>query len=365
MNHWHLLAALALAQAFFVGLLLLPVARWAGGRLGLIDQPGLERKLHTTPIPRSGGIAVFLAFWGCLLGDALAAVFVVPQLEWLPENVRTLAANAGGKAMQLAGIGVGAALIFIVGIWDDRSNLSPRFRLAMQFLATVPLLATGVHLQLFLPAPLAMGITVLWVVGLTNSFNFLDNMNGLCSGCAALCALVLALLSAIAREWFLLLTFAMLAGAALAFWQLNFRRGTIFLGDGGSTHFGYLFGATTVLATYYEPGVPTALPVLTPLLVLAVPLFDTATVMWIRLRTGKRLMEGDKNHISHRLVALGFTQREAVLTIYGFTLAVGLAAVPLRYLDWRAGLAQVAAIAILFALMHRIERVSMRRSATR
>ncbi len=362
---WVALAAAAFVQALVAGTLLLPLARRLGFRLGLVDAPTLERKIHREPTPRSGGLAIFAALWGCLWLDVWLAGSVAPTLEFLPPAVRQLALNVPQRVGALGGVFAGCATIFVLGILDDRLNLSPRLRLAVQFLATIPVIAGGVSLRLFLPEPAAWVLTALWLVALTNSFNFLDNMNGLCSGVAGLTALVLALLAALAREWYMLLMLAMIAGAAASFWAVNFFRGSIFLGDSGSTHLGFLLGAMTVQASWYQEGVPSKLPVLMPLIVLSVPIFDTASVLWIRFRTGKPLMEGDTNHVSHRLVALGFGRREAVLVIYGLTVCVGLAAVALRQLDLVHGLAQSAMVALGFVLLHRVERVSRRTAEDR
>ncbi len=324
---WAALAAAAFAQTLVVGSLLVPLAGRLGHALGMVDSPTIERKIHREPTPRSGGLAIFAALWGCMWLNVALAGLVVPNLDFLPAAVRQLALNVPQRLHALGGVFAGCAMIFVLGVADDRMNLGPRLRLVVQFLATIPVIAGGVSLRLFLPEPLAWVATALWLVALTNSFNFLDNMNGLCSGVAGLTALVLALLAALAREWYMLLMLAMIAGAAAAFWAVNFFRGSIFLGDSGSTHLGFLLGAMTVQASWYQEGVPSRLPVLMPLIVLSVPIFDTASVLWIRWRTGRPLMEGDTNHVSHRLVALGFGRREAVLVIYGITLCVGLAAV--------------------------------------
>jgi UDP-GlcNAc:undecaprenyl-phosphate GlcNAc-1-phosphate transferase len=361
MTIWLLLALAGFVQTALASSLLMPLAIRLGRAWGLVDNPGPERKIHTEPTPRSGGIAIVAAFWGCLGLDIAAAVWLVPHLGFLPEAVRHLGANVPSKLAPLGGIAAGALMVFALGLADDRFSLSARVRLVVQMAAVLPLILAGVQLQLFLPAPLGAAATVLWLTTLTNSFNFLDNMNGLTSGIAIVVCAVMALLSLLAREFYMVLMFAMLAGAGFGFWRVNFFRGGVFLGDGGSTHFGFLIGALMVLCTYYESGVPSRLPVLTPLLVLAVPLFDIASVLWIRWRTGKPLMEGDRNHFSHRLVDLGFSRRDAVLVIYGFTLMTGLAAVALRQLDWRHGLAQAAMVALLFAIIHKIERVSRAR----
>lgn len=351
----------AFVQALAASLVLTPVARALGPRLGMIDAPTLERKIHTTPIPRSGGLAVFAAFWGCLLLDVAVAAWVVPGLDWLPAEVRTLAGNIALRLPQLAGLATGCAIIFVLGVMDDARGLSPEVRLLVQVIATVPLLTQGMLIRMFLPEVVSWGVTALWLVLLTNSLNFLDNMNGLTAGVAAIVAAVMALQSALSGEYYMLLVFALLAGSVLGFWRYNFPRASIFLGDSGSTHLGFLLAALMILGTYYRQGVPTQLPILMPLIVLAVPLFDTASVMWIRWRAGRPLMVGDTNHFSHRLVALGMSRVEAVVFIYGATLCTGLAAVALRPLDWRYGLVQLAVIGLMFLGVYTLERVGGRR----
>lgn len=357
---WLVLAVLAFFQCLILGVLLVPRIRDASGWLGLMDRPGLARKLHTTPIPRSGGLGIFPVFWGCLWLNFVLAATVVPNLPFLPETWRVLAGNALSRYGQLEGVFLGCAIIFFLGVLDDRYNLPAGLRLAIQILATMPLLTSGVVLKLFLPVYISFPLTALWLVLLTNSFNFLDNMNGLTSGITVIICGVMAVIAMLAREWYMLLIFAMLGGAVLAFWFYNFPKASIFLGDSGSTHLGFLLGALTILATYYQEGVPTRLPVLMPILILGVPLFDTLSVMWIRWRSGKPLMEGDTNHISHRLVALGMSRVEAVCFLYAATLVVGLAAIPLRELDLKHGIVQALVIFLIFFLLHWLERVSYR-----
>jgi len=358
---WILLSAAALVQTLALGLVLTPVARALAERLGLLDRPGIPRKLHSVPIPRSGGLAVFAAFWGALWINVAIGVWVVPQLGFLPESVRSVAANIPMRLGQLVGVFLGSLTIFVLGLLDDRLDLSPKLRLVIQILACVPLLFSGVVLKLFLPIWLAWPLTILWLVFLTNSFNFLDNMNGLTGGVSTAICLVMALLAGLSREWYMMLIFCLLAGAALGFLRYNFPKASIFLGDCGSTHFGFLLGSLAILSTYWQEGVPTQLPILIPLVVFGVPIFDTISVMWIRYRLRQPFMVGDRNHISHRLEALGMSRPEAVIFICGASFVLGIAALPLRVLEWRHGIIQAALIGLIFLMLHWLERVSYRR----
>lgn len=359
---WIVLALVALLQTLLVGAVLVPLARKYAVPLGLMDAPTLERKIHTAPIPRAGGAAIFPAFWGCFWLNVALGVWLVPQLGFLPPPVQALAGNIGLKLPQTAGLFVGCLTIFVLGLLDDRFDLPPKVRLVVQILACVPLLATGTVLKLFLPPILAYPLTVCWLVLLTNSFNFLDNMNGLTSGVSFLICAIMATISILSREWYMLLIFSMIAGAVLAFWFFNFPKASIFLGDAGSTHLGFCIGSLMILTTYFQEGVPSRMPILIPLIVLGIPLFDTASVMWIRWKAGKPFMVGDTNHLSHRLVALGMSRTEAVLFIYAMVAVLGLAALPLRTMQAREGIFQAVAILLIFLLLHWLERVSYRRS---
>ncbi len=345
--------------------MLTPVARSLAPRLGMVDVPNLARKHHAKPIPRSGGLALFAAFWGALFLNVglLLVLSGVPGL--LPESLQTLASNIPMRFGPLLGIFIGSSMIFTLGVLDDALNLSAKARLLVQIAAVFPLLLSGVQLQFFLPDFAAWILTIFWVVLLTNSLNFLDNMNGLTSGISVIMAMILGVHSLLTGEWYMMALFGLLAGSAAGFWLYNFPKASIFLGDSGSTNLGFLFASLTTVATFYEPTLPSQLPVLIPLAVMGVPLFDTATVMWIRWRTGKPFMQGDTNHISHRLVALGMSRVQAVLFLYGVTLTIGLAALVLRALPWNYGLLQMCVLALVFLGMYVMERVSHRERITR
>lgn len=355
---WRYLLLLFFFESLAAALLLTPLARRLGPRLGMADRPG-PRKIHTRVTPRSGGLAVYAAFMGCLGVNLLAAWFAGRHAEFLPAPLRALCGNLPMRLGPLTAIAAGATLLFALGAWDDIRPLGPRFKLLVQFAAVVPLLIGGVSVKLFLPYPwMGWLVTAFWVVLVTNAFNLIDNMDGLCGGVGAIVCGVMALISLLSSEFYMAAMFLLLAGALAGFLRYNFHPATLFLGDSGSLVTGYLIASLSVVATYYEPGAPTALPVLTPLVALGVPLFDTISVMWIRWRSGRPLMQGDTNHFSHRLTRLGMSVPRAVLFIYVTTLAMGLAALPLRYLPPPAAIAQTVFIALLFILIYLLERAA-------
>lgn len=357
---WRVCYALLLVEALVLSWLLTPLAARLGERLGMVAIPG-GRRAHRQATARSGGIALFAAFWLVAVGN-LAAAVVVSRAGADAAPFAVLAARIPRPIlMQFAALGVGALWIFLVGLWDDWKPLRPSRKLAFQMLATLPLLWADIRIVSFLPRPW-MGdlLTVGWVVLLMNSFNFLDNMDGLTAGVAAICSAVLAWISYGSGEWLMTGLFVILCGVLLGFLRHNFSPARVFMGDCGSQFIGYMIGVLTVLATYYKQGVPTRLPVLTPLIVLGVPLFDTCSVLWIRWRSGRPLSQGDRNHFSHRLVNLGMTERGAVVFIYLVTLCVALGALLLRELPLAGALLVALQTAVWFVIIYWIERLGKR-----
>jgi UDP-GlcNAc:undecaprenyl-phosphate GlcNAc-1-phosphate transferase len=358
---WPVCYAILLFESLALAWLLTPAAGRLGEGFGLVDIPG-GRKAHRRPTPRSGGIALFASFWMVIVFNLVAAA-LVSQVGSSIAPVAPIARNIPEVLPKLLAVAVGALWIFAVGLWDDRHPLRPTIKLLCQMVAVAPMLMAKVHIVSFIPwAWVGTLLTLAWVVLLINSFNFLDNMDGLSAGVGAIVAAVLAWISFRSGEWLMTAMFVVLLGVLLGFLRHNFSPATIFMGDSGSMFLGYLFGALTVLATYYARGVPTRLPVLTPLIVLGVPLFDTCSVLWIRWRAGQPLSQGDRNHFSHRLVNLGMTERGAVVFIYLATLCVALGALPLRDLHLTGALLIALQTILWFVIIYSIERLGKRAS---
>jgi UDP-GlcNAc:undecaprenyl-phosphate GlcNAc-1-phosphate transferase len=245
-------------------------------------------------MPRLGGAAILLAFILALL---------------LFENRFNF--------QQLAGILIGAAFVSFLGIWDDRWGLRPILKLMGQILGALILVVANVHTELFPWPALNVALTVFWVVGITNAFNLLDNMDGLSGGVGAVAAAFFTLLAAMSRPPQVLVAAlsAALIGVCIGFLVYNFNPATIFMGDAGAMFIGYMLAAVGIKLRF--PGNVTFVTWMIPVLVLGVPIFDTTLVFISRLRRGLNpLTTPGKDHTSHRLVAMGYTQREAVLILY-------------------------------------------------
>lgn len=321
-----------------VAFALAPLARAASRRLGFMDDPG-HRKIHTEPVALLGGVAVFVAV---LLGVLVAGLDTFAHEE-----------------LRFAGILGGAVLALALGLLDDRLDLTAGPKLAGQLLIALVATASGLRVTLFIPVPAIQWLlTVLWLMTVMNAMNFMDNMDGLCPGVGMICALIFGGIALTHGQAMAATLAAAIAGALLGFLPWNFPRATLFLGDGGSHLVGFLLGALALLPHYYltrDPS-PTLLPVLIPLIVLALPLFDLVAVMWQRWRRGAPVYIGDTSHISHRFVRLGLSPLAAVMVLYLITLVLGFGAVMLLWAPvWVAALVvaqTLGVLAVVTALQH-------------
>jgi len=244
-----------------------------------------------------------------------------------PDSAFLLHYGLGRRAIQLAGIFLGAFGILVVGWLDDKHELRPGAKFSGQFLVAALVVATGTRLTLFVPSPLfSYAVTILWIVTVINAFNFMDNMNGLCTGLGAIGAWHFAMIAAAENQYLVGLIAFLTFGALLGFLPYNFPRARAFLGDAGSHLIGYLLAVLAILPHFHTPLHPRPWAVLIPLLVLAVPLVDLVWVVLLRLRLGRPFYQGDTNHLSHRLVRRGLSRTLAVLIIWTAAEALALLA---------------------------------------
>jgi len=349
---WLILGGLALAAAISWGMGF-ALRRW-GPRLGLVDRPGF-RKIHSRPMPTAGGLAIWAGLilpfligtllTLALLGEGWTRSAVHPALRegvlaWLPSDAVVHLPGVQHQAGRLWTILAIGSVLMLLGLADDRWKLDWRFRLAVEFAAAMATVASGFRLTMFIDLPwFGTIISVFWIVVLVNAFNMLDNMDGLSAGVAAIAASILAAVMLFTpkttggeSQLFVAGFFLILLGAILGFLWHNYPPARLFMGDCGSYWIGYLLAVLSMTATFAGEDMPRH-AVLAPICALAVPLYDFATVVLIRLRAGRSPFVGDKNHFSHRLVELGMTPPQAVLTIYLTTVACGLGALLLHQVD--------------------------------
>jgi UDP-GlcNAc:undecaprenyl-phosphate GlcNAc-1-phosphate transferase len=293
---------LAFAGALVLAIGMTPFARWLAPRVGVMDQPA-ARKIHLRPVPRMGGVAIYLAV-------IVAAMILGEQRNF----------------DQFGSILVGATGVSFMGLVDDRWGLRPIVKLIGQALAALLLYASGVYVGTFHNPVLDLVITVLWVGYITNAVNFLDNMDGLAGGVSAIAAVYFALMCSFSGQYLVGALSIAVLGACLGFLFYNLNPASIFMGDSGALFLGFMLAAIGIKLDF--PDNVTFVTWMVPALVMGLPVFDTTLVIISRLR--RRLNPATtpgRDHISHRLVAAGMTKREAVLTLYVVSFVLGLLAV--------------------------------------
>lgn len=325
--------------AFIVSSTLVPVMIRLARRYGVMDKPA-ARKVHSEPKPLLGGLAIFFGYSVCF---AVVLVYFIPPDDPLHRIFQ--------------GLYVTSTFLLFVGLVDDIRGLSATTKLICQIAAAAVLIYLGVRIRLWLETDWLQGlVTLAWFVIITNAFNLLDNMDGLAGGVASLTAFLYFLLSVFMHEKYMAYLLLALAFSVLGFLKYNFYPSRIFMGDTGSLFIGFNLAAFSAMTTYLGHGPAHHLPTVTPLIIFSVPLYDTATVIWIRIREGRSIFQADKNHFSHRLVGLGMSHRQAVCVILLLTFDVGLMAVLLPKLTGAQGLLILLHTVVMFLVIALLER---------
>lgn len=333
--------AVAFCLALIVAAITTPIVAWFAHRFGWLDQPTEARKVHTRAVPRLGGIAVVLAFFTPILGLALWENRVSGLLY---EDSRLVVGLFGG-----------AAAIVGVGVYDDLKGASAKLKLIVQALTALGLWTVGFRIELlgnplgdaFSLGMLSLPLTMLWIVGVINALNLIDGLDGLASGVALLATVVLFGVAFVENATLLCLITVALGGSLVGFLFWNFNPAKIFLGDSGSMFLGFLLSAVSI---WTQQKGATAVALLIPVLALGLPILDTTLSFVRRVGKGKSPFEADREHLHHRLLALGLSHRNAVLTLYTASIVFSLGALALLDTDatHRAiALSTVVAVAVI------------------
>ncbi len=303
---------------------------------GFVDLPG-GHKSHDRPVALGGGLAItFAVLLPILLTLAVANGFAANPPQWLPYEIAVHIDGIVSRNFLALGIVLATVTMCILGLADDARPMRPGLKLLGQFLIAL-FLVVGCNLRLMshLPYGFSAILSLAWILTLTNSFNFLDNMDGLAAGVGMIAAAIFATTAASAGQLFVPLCCWLLVGALAGFLPFNFHPARIFLGDAGSMVIGMLLAVFTILTTFAAPEQgQQPFGMLAPLVVMAVPLYDTASVIYLRWRLGVPIWTGDRRHFSHRLARRGMSAPQAVLVIWLATLVTALPALLLPGASW-------------------------------
>ena len=305
--------AAALVTAMVVALIATPVVKSLAFKVGAVDVPKDNRRMHDHPIPRMGGLAIFFGF----ILSVLLYVQMTPQLR---------------------GMLLGGVIIVVLGIFDDIYALGAKFKLVIQIVAALAAVLSGNVIQIISnpnvlsPNPwwdlgwLSYPATVLWIVAITNAVNLIDGLDGLACGVSTISALTMLVISLAVADAPVAIVMAALAGGCIGFLPYNLNPAKIFMGDTGSTFLGFILAVTSIqgLFKFY-----TIISFAVPFLMLGLPIFDTCFAFIRRIAHGQSPMHPDRSHVHHRLIDMGFNQKQAVAVLYIISAILGLCAVVL------------------------------------
>ncbi|HMM20876.1 MAG TPA: MraY family glycosyltransferase [Selenomonadales bacterium] len=295
---------IALAVSYFIT----PHVKDFAIKAGAMDAPD-DRKVHTRPIPRMGGLGIYLGF--------ILAVMASMHISH-----------------EILGLVLGGTVIVIVGMIDDTRQLSAKTKLMGQIIAALVLILFNIRIE-WLTNPFgdmiylnyfSIPITILWVVGLTNTVNLIDGLDGLAAGVSTIASITILLVAWQQNFWTVAILTAALAGSALGFLQHNFNPAKIFMGDTGSMFLGYTLAAVSILGTVKSAA---TIALVVPIVALGLPIMDTAFAIIRRYSNGRPIFKPDKGHLHHRLLEMGLTQKQAVLLMYVISGCLGLSAIAL------------------------------------
>ena len=346
---WIKIYTVVFASGLAGALILTPVFRSLAAKTGFMDVPADNHKGHKKSTPLLGGLAMFFSWLFCIAGGVIA-------IKWnlLPAFSKIAETHLPG-ILQIYGnlcfIAVGAAIAVFLGLIDDKYPMSASVKFAGQFVvALIAVFGGNIRLNILPGFPgVETGITLFWFMLLMNSINFFDNMDGLAVGTIAIAMGFFSVVAALNCQYFVACFAVLNCAVCCGFWFYNTTPATIFMGDSGSHFLGYLAAVVSAMVTFFDKSVSLSrFPVLMPLFILALPLFDTAMVVIIRTINRKPFWIGDHNHISHRFVRMGFTRKRAVMLVHLMALTIGLGILPvLRGNFFTAAILVIQAILML------------------
>jgi len=311
---------------------LTPLARKLAFKVGALDIPKDARKIHNKPMPYFGGIAIYVAIMACMF-------------LYMPQDKTNVS------------IMIGATIIVLTGIVDDMYGMPAKIKLIMQIVAAAVAISGGVKIH-FITNPLSttgmsllrnltIPITLFWIVGITNTINLIDGLDGLASGVASIAATTLLFTAALKGYDFIVMQCAIIAGACLGFLPFNFNPAKIFMGETGSAFIGFMLAALSIRGVMKGF---TAVSVVLPIIILGLPIMDTAFAIFRRFINRRPISQADRGHLHHRLLDRGFSQKQAVLILYVVCISLGVVALLISGMDREKGIATIGLMTVFILL---------------
>lgn len=328
--------------ALIVAYVLTPGVKKLAIKVGAVDKPN-ARKVHTHAIPRLGGLAIYIGFMAAVL-------FCVPVRH------------------ELLGLLLGCTAIVALGIWDDICNIPAKVKLVGQIVAACIPIAFGIQIEwltnpfgtlIVLPELVAVPVTIFWIIGFTNTVNLIDGLDGLAAGVSFIASVSMFLLAYTMNQYLSAMIIVAMAGAALGFLQYNFNPAKIFMGDTGSMLLGYTMAVAAVLGLVKTAA---TIALVVPLIALGLPILDTLFAIIRRKMSGVPIFQPDKGHLHHRLLALGMSQKQAVLIMYFVSIVLGIVALFVANVNYQTGIATV--LVVLAVIIYTAKRLGILQKTT-
>ena len=328
--------------ALIVAYVLTPGVKKLAIKVGAVDKPN-ARKVHTHAIPRLGGLAIYVGFMAAVL-------FCVPVRH------------------ELLGLLLGCTAIVALGIWDDICNIPAKVKLVGQIVAACIPIAFGIQIEwltnpfgtlIVLPELVAIPVTIFWIIGFTNTVNLIDGLDGLAAGVSFIASVSMFLLAYTMNQYLPAMIIVAMAGAALGFLQYNFNPAKIFTGDTGSMLLGYTMAVAAVLGLVKTAA---TIALVVPLIALGLPILDTLFAIIRRKMSGVPIFQPDKGHLHHRLLALGMSQKQAVLIMYFVSIVLGIVALFVANVSYQTGIATV--LVVLAVIIYTAKRLGILQKTT-
>lgn len=347
---FYLFTAYIFVLTFAISFFMIPLLIRLAKRFDIIDYPN-HRKIHTTPTPLLGGVAIAGAFTIALAIHVSLVVFLkdfITSNTLFSSRLQFYANNTTCITNQVFAVLIGGLIIAIVGIIDDIRGLSIWIRLLTETAVAFVMAWMGFKLDIFLPEITTWIITIFWVIGITNAFNLLDGADGLASGVGIISALILAGIMFFGNQPLVGLLLLTLAAAIGGFLRYNLPPARVFMGSAGSMFIGYILSITTILATFTINNACTNYVIALPIVILSIPLYDTLSVIFLRSIKKVSITKGDLNHLVHRLMRAGFSQKKAVFLIYLMSFAIGILGILLIWATVVQSIIVLSFIGVLF-----------------